>query len=256
MTKPARHTMSGTLYLIPTPLGDTPAADVLSPDVLQLAARLDYYIAENAKSARAFLKNVAQSVPLLHRIQDIEIRDLNTTLPKEQLVALLLPLQLGRDAGLVSEAGCPAVADPGADLVRLAHAQSLKVRPLIGPSSIILALMASGMNGQNFAFNGYLPTDAPLRQRRIEELERHARTSGQTQLFIETPYRNQAVFDALLKHCAPDTEIAVASALTLTEESIALRTVADWRATVTRLPKYPAIFLLHCPLKQRIHRNR
>lgn len=247
--------MSGNLYLIPTPLGTIPAAGVLSQDVLHLAARLDYFVVENAKSARAFLKNVAQTVPLVNRIQDIEIRVLSAKLPKEELAALLQPLRDGRDGGLVSEAGCPAIADPGADLVRLAHAQSIRVCPLIGPSSIILALMASGMNGQSFAFNGYLPTEASLRQRRIEDLERHARLTGQTQLFIETPYRNQALFDALLRHCAADTELAIASALTLPEESIAVRTVADWRTTATELPKRPAIFMLYCRIKQPMSRN-
>jgi 16S rRNA (cytidine1402-2'-O)-methyltransferase len=236
--------MSGVLYLIPNTLGDGDAdalAAVLPAPVRARAAALSYYIGENAKTTRAFLKKVGTQRP----IQEIEIRELNVNTPAGAIDALLAPVRAGTDAGLVSEAGCPAVADPGALLVRRAHERGVKVVPLVGPSSILLALMASGLNGQSFAFHGYLPVDANERAKRLRELEQQSRKGRQTQIFIETPYRNRALLDTLLATCAPSTLICVAVDLTLASESIASRAVSDWKKTpAPDLHKRPAIFLL------------
>ncbi|SAK69564.1 tetrapyrrole methylase family protein [Caballeronia temeraria] len=236
--------MSGTLYLIPNTLGEGDAdalAHVLPVPVRQQAAALAYYIGENAKTTRAFLKKVGTERP----IQEIEVRELNVNTPPADIDKLLAPILAGTDAGLVSEAGCPAVADPGALLVRRAHQRGVKVVPFVGPSSILLALMASGMNGQSFAFNGYLPVDASERAKRLRELEQLSRKANQTQIFIETPYRNRAMLDALIAGCAPSTLICVAVDLTLPGETIVTRTAADWKKQAApELHKRPAIFLL------------
>lgn len=236
--------MSGVLYLIPNTLGDGDAdalAHVLPEPVRAQAAALGYYIGENAKTTRAFLKKVGTVRP----IQDIEIRELNVNTPPAEIDKLLAPILAGADAGLVSEAGCPAVADPGALLVRRAHQRGVKVVPFVGPSSILLALMASGMNGQSFAFNGYLPVDAAERGKRLRELEQLSRKANQTQIFIETPYRNRQMLDTLIASCAPSTLICVAVDLTLPGETIVTRTAADWKkAAAPELHKRPAIFLL------------
>ncbi|WP_017774662.1 SAM-dependent methyltransferase [Paraburkholderia kururiensis] len=236
--------MSGTLYLIPNTLGEGDAdslAAVLPHAVRTRAAGLHYYIGENAKSTRAFLKKVGTEQP----VQAIEIRELNVNTPPGEIDKLLEPVLAGTDAGLVSEAGCPAVADPGALLVRRAHERGVKVVPLVGPSSILLALMASGLNGQSFAFHGYLPVDAGERAKRLRELEQQSRKSKQTQIFIETPYRNRALLDALISICAPSTLLCVAADLTLPTETIASRPVSAWKkAPALDLQKRPAIFLL------------
>ncbi|CAN0619504.1 16S rRNA (cytidine1402-2'-O)-methyltransferase [Burkholderia multivorans] len=235
---------AGTLYLVPNTLGDGDAsmlAAVLPAAVQARAGTLGYYIGENAKTTRAFLKKIGTTRP----IQEIEIRELNVNTPAGEIDRLLAPVLAGADAGLVSEAGCPAVADPGALLVRRAHERGVKVVPLVGPSSILLALMASGLNGQSFAFHGYLPVDAAARAKRLRELEQHSRKARQTQIFIETPYRNHAMLDTLVATCAPSTLICVAADLTLTSETIASRTAAEWKkAPVPDLHKRPAIFLL------------
>ena len=235
--------MTGTLYLVPNTLGDGSAADlaaVLPDPVQRRAAGLSYFIGENAKTTRAFLKRIGTERP----IQEIEIRELNVNTPTGDIDGLLAPLLDGVDAGLVSEAGCPAVADPGALLVRRAHQRSIKVVPLVGPSSILLALMASGLNGQSFAFHGYLPVDAAERAKRLRELEQQSRRAAQTQIFIETPYRNRPLLDTLLATCAPATLLCVAVDLTLPGETVHTRAVGDWRADALDLHKRPAIFLL------------
>ncbi len=246
--------MSGTLFLIPNTLGPSDGGpDALShiiPDHVQATtAQLDYFVAENAKTARAFLKLIALKHPLVKPLQEIEIAELNVNTPAQALAQLLAPLLAGRDAGLVSEAGVPAVADPGADLVRLAHQHGICVRPLVGPSSLLLAVMASGLNGQSFAFNGYLPTDAALRAKRIKELETRSRSEKQTQLLIETPYRNAAMLDALVASCQPSTLICVATDLSLTSESITTMNGAMWKSRLGagKAPdfhKKPTVFLL------------
>jgi 16S rRNA (cytidine1402-2'-O)-methyltransferase len=245
--------MPGTLYLIPNTLGATePAPHALShilPDQVQdIASKLKYFVAENAKTARAFLKLVAQDHPLARPLQDIRIAELNVNTPAQALAALLQPLLDGVDAGLVSEAGVPAVADPGADLVRLAHQHGIQVRPLVGPSSLLLAVMASGLNGQSFAFNGYLPTDAAQRSKRIAQLEQRSRAEKQTQLLIETPYRNGAMLEALVNACQPGTLVCVATDLTLASESVRTLSAAKWKAQLAsgKTPdfhKKPTVFL-------------
>ena len=245
--------MPGTLYLIPNTLGPTEAAPhalshILPEQVQDVASKLDYFVAENAKTARAFLKLVAIDHPLARPLQEIQIAELNVNTPPQALAALLAPLLEGRDAGLVSEAGVPAVADPGADLVRLAHQHGVPVRPLVGPSSLLLAVMASGLNGQSFAFNGYLPTDAAQRAKRIQQLEQRSRSEKQTQLLIETPYRNGAMLEALVAACQPGTLICVATDLSLPTETVRTQTAAKWKAQLTagKTPdfhKKPTVFL-------------
>lgn len=240
--------MAGTLFLIPNTLGKRdehdPVADVIPAGVQQIAARLDYLVAENAKTARAFLKKLGETAPLAHAIQQIEIRELNVNTKPDALAALLDPVAAGRDGGLLSEAGVPAVADPGADLVRLAHSRGITVRPLVGPSSILLAVMGSGLNGQSFAFNGYLPVDADERAKKLRDLEQRSRKAMQTQVWIETPYRNGALLDALRQHCAGSTLLSIAVDLTLPTETIVTLPISAWRTDRLELHKRPAIFSL------------
>lgn len=233
----------GRLYLIPNGLGGDALDTVLPMSVARVASGLDYFVGENAKSTRAFLKRVDAMAPLARAIQAIDIAELSVSTPATALPALLAPIAGGRDGGLVSEAGCPAVADPGATLVRLAHREGIEVRPLVGPSSILLALMASGLDGQRFAFNGYLPTDARERADAIRDAERRSRDLRQTQIFIETPYRNGALLAALVEHCRPETRLCVACDVTLPNEWIATRPIRDWARAVPNLQKRPVVFL-------------
>jgi len=235
---------AGKLWLLPNALGPGDLQAVLPHATSVVAASLDYFIGENAKSTRAFLKRVHAIVPLARPIQQVEIAELDVATPAHALPALLAPILAGRDGGLVSEAGCPAVADPGATLVRLAHRHGVDVRPLVGPSSLLLALMASGLDGQRFAFNGYLPTDARERIDAIREAERRSTQLHQTQLFIETPYRNQALFAALVEHCRPQTMLCVACDLTLDTQWIASRPASEWKGLTVDLQKRPTVFLM------------
>lgn len=241
--------MKGTLFLVPNALGAGALDQVLTADVRAITASLDYFVAENAKTARAFLNQVALTHRLRLKLQDIEIRELNVKTPASALPELLAPLLAGRNGGLVSEAGVPAVADPGADLVRLAHEHDIRIKPLVGPSSILLALMSSGLSGQNFAFNGYLPTDATERANRIRQLEQRSRQEQQTQIFIETPYRNEALLEALSTHCQPGTQICIATHLTLEDEKVQRKSAQTWKQELAagRLPdfrKKPTVFLM------------
>ncbi|HYD97634.1 MAG TPA: SAM-dependent methyltransferase [Noviherbaspirillum sp.] len=246
--------MTGILYLIPNTLGSeagqqNPLAEVIPERVQAITAGLDYFIAENAKTTRAFLKLVAARHPLGKALQEIHIAELNVNTAEQALPALLAPLMEGRDAGLISEAGVPAVADPGANLVRLAHAKGIAVRPLVGPSSLLLAVMASGLNGQSFAFNGYLPTDAALRAKRLKALEDRSRQEKQTQLFIETPYRNGALLEAIVTTCHGNTLVCVATDLSLASETIRTQAAAKWKAELASgkqpdFHKRPTVFLL------------
>jgi len=219
------------LYAIPTPLGGAPQ-DALPAPALATIRSLRDFVVENAKSARAFLGAIGMPVRELSIVAIDEKRD------------LLLPLREGRPLGLLSEAGCPAIADPGAELVEAAHREGFRVVPLIGPSSITLALMASGLEGQRFAFCGYLPREAAERSHRIKQLEQRSRRERETEIFIETPYRNDALFSALLEGCAPATRLCVAADLTLATESIRTQTVAEWRQARSAVGKRPAVFLL------------
>lgn len=243
-----RDEMAGTLYLIPNSLGPGSLDSVIPEPVRAKTASLDYFIAENAKTARAFLKAVATTHPLQTVLQEIRISELNVNTRAADLPALLEPLLQGKDAGLLSEAGVPAVADPGADLVRLAHQRGIAVKPLVGPSSLLLALMASGLNGQSFAFHGYLPTDADARATRIRQLEQRSRQEKQTQIFIETPYRNEAMLEALATHCSPNTLVCVATDLTLESESVRTASAQYWKQEIAsgKTPdfrKKPTVFL-------------
>ena len=241
--------MNGTRYLIPKSLGPGALDEVLPASVRETTAQLDYFIAENAKTARAFLKLVSTTHPLGKPLQEIEIRELNINTAASELPSLIAPLLAGRNAGLVSEAGVPAVADPGADLVRLAHQKNIPVKPLVGPSSILLALMASGLNGQSFAFQGYLPTDSGQRANRLRQLEQRSRQEKQTQIFIETPYRNEAMLEAIANHCTSSTLLTVATDLTLETEMVRTQSIQVWKNEITagRFPdfkKKPTVFLL------------
>jgi 16S rRNA (cytidine1402-2'-O)-methyltransferase len=232
---------NGKLYLIPVPLGQTTIEAVLPQTVRECAKHLKHFVAENAKSARAFLKSLPSDTPL----QQIEIQELNEhTLPSD-LQHLLAPLRAGNDVGLISEAGCPAVADPGANLVALAHKEGIQVLPMIGPSSILLALMGSGLSGQNFAFHGYLPAKEEPRQKKLKELEKDSIREKRTQIFIETPYRNRQMLETLVRGCSEQTRICVATDLTLSSESISTRTPAEWlKQGLPEIDRRPTVFLL------------
>jgi 16S rRNA (cytidine1402-2'-O)-methyltransferase len=233
--------MPGILYLIPAALGDVPWATYVPPETREIACQLTRYIAENAKTIRAELKRLGHATPL----RDIAIEQLPEKLSPAEIERLLAPLLSGNDVGLMSEAGCPGVADPGALLVRRAHELGITVKPLVGPSSLLLGLMASGLEGQRFAFHGYLPAREPDRSRRIAELEKESGRFGQTQLFIEAPYRNDALFKALLTTCRPQTRLCMATDLTLPTESVVTRTVGEWRRlSVPVLDRRPTVFLL------------
>ena len=225
------------LYAIPTPLGGSVETS-LPAGALAHIRELKDFVVENAKSARAFL-GAAGVNP-----REVQITELNQHTAAADVSRLLTPLRQGRRLGLLSEAGCPAIADPGAALVEAAHAEGFRVVPLVGPSAITLALMASGLEGQRFAFCGYLPRDALERSRRIKALEQRSRREQETEIFIETPYRNDALLGALLETCAPATRLCVAADLTLATESIRTQAVADWRRSRPTLGKRPAVFLL------------
>lgn len=247
--------MPGILYLVPNTLGQAdvdqidPLAQIIPTDVQVITATLDYFIAENAKTTRAFLKLIAATRPLVKPLQELRIAELNINTAAAALPALLAPLLAGQNAGLISEAGVPAVADPGANLVRLAHSCGIIVKPLVGPSSLLLAVMAGGLSGQSFAFNGYLPIDAQQRTKRIKTLEDRSRQDKQTQLFIETPYRNAALLEALVLTCQADTLISIATDLTLTTEAIKTQATAKWKSDLMagKAPdfhKKPTVFSL------------
>ncbi len=232
---------TGRLYLIPVPLGGDSVAAVLPHPVQECARRLKHFVAENAKSARAFLKALPADTPL----QQIEIWELNEHSQAETIPPLLEPLLSGFDVGLVSEAGCPAVADPGAQLVALAHAKGIEVIPLVGPSAILLALMGSGLCGQNFAFHGYLPAKDDQRQKVIRALEKDSRQEKRTHIFIETPYRNRKMLESLISLCADQTRICVATDLTLASERITTGTAAQWKTkALPEIDRHPTVFLI------------
>lgn len=242
----------GTLYLIPTPLGEQSLDGILPAEVRTIAARIDTFIVEHAKTARAFLKQIATHTPL----QQLNLLVLDEHTQAKELAALLAPLLAGKDVGLISEAGCPAVADPGSNLVRLAHQRSIRVVPLVGPSSILLALMASGLPGQRFTFHGYLPVDKAERKEKLLELEQAARSRDETQIFIETPYRNRQMLDAILESCDDTTALCVATDVTLATEDIRTLSVAEWRKKLPAMDKRPTVFLLHAPLAVKKSKSR
>ena len=232
----------GCLYLIPTPLGDYPPGEVLTPSVLETICHLDTFIVEELRSARRFLS----AAGLKGHIQDLRLAELNEhTTPSE--VEDLLPLFEGRDVGLLSEAGLPAVADPGALAVELCHRHGIKVCPLVGPSSLMLALMASGLNGQSFAFCGYLPAKTEERRSAIRTIEKTSRAMNQTQIFIETPYRSDAMLTDLALTLAPATRICIAADLTMPSQTIFTMSATDWKKHIAEgftIGKRPCVFLI------------
>ena len=230
----------GKIYMLPTPIGDTPVWDVLPQYNRTVIDRLEYFIVENTRSARRFLSRAGIQRP----IDSLRFAELNEHSTPEAVAELLTPVLAGTDAGVISEAGLPGVADPGADLAALAHLRGVEVVPLVGPSSILLALMASGLNGQSFAFNGYLPAKHPERGQAIRRLEQRARTEGQSQLFIETPYRNLKLFDELTSLCADDTLLTVAADILQPDELIRTAPVRQWRGHAPDIHKRPAIFIV------------
>ncbi len=231
-------TSYGTLYLLPVGLGECQLEDVLPKRNIELIKTLSYFIAENAKEARAFLKQCAY--PEISRAQ---LSLINQHVKIEELNAYLEPLLSGNHMGLMSDAGCPGIADPGADIIKLAHKKGIKVVPLVGPSSIVLSIMASGFNGQNFAFNGYLPIDKIARAKRIKELEQICLKSKQAQFFIETPYRNGNVFEDLLKTLQSSTQLLVATNITLVDENILVKPISAWKkSNVPDFFKKPTVF--------------
>ncbi len=230
----------GALYLLPNTLGDVAPEAVIPAGVLDRARTLDYIIAEDPKAARAFLKRIAPTRPL----QSIRVERLDHNTRPSDIQAFLEPLLSGSDAGLLSEAGLPAVADPGASLVRLAHERDIRVVPLSGPSSIVLALAASGLDGQRFVFHGYLPIAETELVAKLKECERQSRKLKQTQIFIETPYRNDRTLATMLRALAPATLVCVAADLTLESETVKTRPVVAWRKETPQLKGRPTVFLL------------
>ena len=231
----------GILYLIPTTLGDTAeTADVIPVKIHTIINQIDEYIVENEKSARHYLKKIGLQKPL----QGIILHPLNQHTPSQEIAGYLASINSGKSIGIISEAGCPGVADPGAEVVAIAHERNIKVVPLVGPSSILLSLMASGFNGQQFSFNGYLPKERAERIKKLKELEKAAQ-KGQTQLFIETPYRNMHLLEDILTTCADTTSLCIACDITLPGEFIKTRRVAEWKKQVPDIAKKPTIFLIY-----------
>ena len=233
--------ITGTLYLIPVTLGDDNINQVLPLDVLKLVQNLENFVVESEKSARHFLSTIKTAKP----VRELTLNLLNEHTLDKDVAALLTPLLAGIDVGLMSDAGCPGIADPGAKLVELAHLKGIRVVPFVGPSSIVLSLMASGLNGQQFTFLGYLPVDKTARATKLKEIEKRSQTHKETQIFIETPYRNQHMLEAILSVCHPNTRLCVACDISLVAEMIAVKTVATWNKSVLPdLHKRPTVFLL------------
>ena len=233
--------METALYLLPVTLGDTPVEKVLPAYNKEIITEIKYFIVEDVRSARRFLKKVDRSIV----IDDLTFFTLNKHTSPEEISGFLKPLAEGNSMGVISEAGCPAVADPGADVVAIAQRKNYKVVPLVGPSSIILSVMASGFNGQSFAFHGYLPIDANDRQKRLKELESRVYSENQTQLFIETPYRNNKMMEDIIKACRPQTKLCIAANITCDGEYIKTRTLKEWNGKLPDLSKIPCIFLIY-----------
>ncbi|MDO5105739.1 SAM-dependent methyltransferase [Capnocytophaga sp.] len=228
------------IYLIPNLLGESPSQNVLPEHITKVVRSLTHFIVENEKSARKFIKQIAPEKSQ----QELVFFTINKHTWPEELPSFLKPCASGISMGIISEAGCPGIADPGAEIVKIAHRQQIKVVPLVGPSSILLAMMASGFNGQNFAFNGYLPIEKSERKKTIKLLEKKAKENNQTQIFIETPYRNDKMFADLTETLHPETLLCIACDITLESEQIETKSVAQWRKTTVSLQKRPAIFII------------
>lgn len=231
----------GTLYLIPTPISEQQQmSDILLPDYLELVSNLEYFVVEKGKVARKFLTQL----PLKKKVQELNIEELDKH-SKEDLQKFLRPLLEGKDLGLMSDAGVPTVADPGFKIVALAQKHSIKVTPLVGPSSILLALMASGLNGQSFTFHGYLSREKGLKRKKIKTLERIAQNTNQTQIFMETPYRNQSMLEDILDVCEEETLLCIAMDIMGEKELLSTRSILEWKEVNINLEKKPCLFLIN-----------
>ena len=234
-------TMEASLFLIPVTLGDTAISKALPDNNKTVILSIKYFVVENIRTARRFLKKTEPGID----INALTFFTLNKHTSKESIASFLNPVAEGYSVGIISEAGCPAIADPGAEVVAIAQQKNIRVVPLVGPSSILLALMASGFNGQNFAFNGYLPVDNEQLIKSLKTLEQRIYSENQTQLFIETPYRNNKILDDILKTCKPSTKLCIAADITLDSEYIKTLSVSDWKKRKPDLSKRPCIFGLY-----------
>ena len=234
----------GTLYLIPVTMGADNITKVLPPEVVAIAQQLETFVVENEKTARHFLSAIKTN----KQVRELVLNTLNEHTTDQELPALLKPLLAGIDVGLMSEAGCPGIADPGAKLAQLAHQKGIRVSPLVGPSSILMGLMASGLNGQRFTFLGYIPADKAARIQRLKEIERISGKNHETQIFIETPYRNQHLFEDILAQCQSNTKLCIACNISLEDEFILTKTIAEWnimqKNSLPDLHKKPTVFFI------------
>ncbi len=232
---------TGTLFFIPITMGDGPIEQVIPNGVLAQMHRLQHFIVENEKTARQYLSASKHPTP----IRELQFQTLNIDTPAKALPNLLAPLLAGHDVGLMSEAGCPGIADPGAQLAALAHQKNIRVAPLVGPSSILLGLMASGLNGQRFSFLGYLPSEKAERIKAIKQIEHDSKIRQETQILIETPYRNQHMLEDFIAHCQAQTKLCIACNVSTPDELIITRTIAQWKqSTLPDLHKKPTVFML------------
>ena len=232
--------MKGRLFLIPSPLGDNEPAEVIPAGVLSMLPSITTYVVEAVRTARRYLS----AAGLKGHVQDLEFHELNEHTTPEEVEALMKLFEDGRDVGLISEAGLPAVADPGAQLVRLCHRHDVEVVPMSGPSSLMLALMASGLNGQSFAFLGYLPAKTEERRQALRSIEKHSSAARQTKIFIETPYRNDSLLADILSVCRADTEVCIAANITMPDAFIRTKTAGEWKKSVPTIGKRPCVFLI------------
>lgn len=233
--------MQPSLYLIPVTLGDTPHDNVLPKYNEAVILGIKYFIVENIRSARRFLKKTNPSIV----IDDLTFYELNKHTDKNMIERYLQPIQEGNSVGVISEAGCPAIADPGADIVAMAQRKNIKVIPLVGPSSILMSLMASGFNGQSFAFLGYLPIEGGERLKKLKQMEHRIYNEDQTQIFIETPYRNMKMLEDIVKACSATTKLCIAADITCEDELIKTKSIKDWAKNLPDINKKPCIFLLY-----------
>ncbi|MBE9468835.1 MAG: SAM-dependent methyltransferase [Bacteroidetes bacterium] len=233
--------MSGILYLIPTTLGESPINDVIPDNVKNIVNSINFYVVENIRTARRYLRRLDIKTP----IDDLTFYTLNKHTTASELTQFLAPISKNNNVGVISEAGAPGVADPGADIVKIAHKNNIKIVPLVGPSSILLSLMASGLNGQNFSFLGYIPIKNPERIKKIRAIEKNSFSFNQTQIFIEAPYRNISLLTDILHNCNEQTQLCIATDITLDSEFIKTQSIAEWKKNIPQINKRPTIFLLH-----------
>jgi 16S rRNA (cytidine1402-2'-O)-methyltransferase len=233
--------MSGILYLIPTTIGESPINEVIPDNVKNIVNSINFYVVENIRTARRYLRRLDIKTP----IDDLTFYTLNKHTTASELTQFLAPISKNNNVGVISEAGAPGVADPGADIVKIAHKNDIKIVPLVGPSSILLSLMASGLNGQNFSFLGYIPIKNPDRIKKIKAIEKNSFSFNQTQIFIEAPYRNQSLLTDILQNCNAQTQLCIAADITLDSEFIKTKSIDEWKKNIPQINKRPTIFLLH-----------